>query len=173
MIRTRVTTTFTKRRPASVTQLHDSRVPEKIIQERTGHRSLEALRMYEHTNQLQHQAVSAVLSAPSSNTSYTKYIESQKMTLSHTVYQTEQQNLPHFMFHNLHGCTININSAPQWSNTPTRSLKDQADLDADQLIASVCEDYWTLMRSNCNCTQLAHFIVITIAYYVCTRHVYL
>ena len=29
------------------TQMYDCGVPEKIIQERTGHRSLEALRMYE------------------------------------------------------------------------------------------------------------------------------
>ena len=50
-------------RAASATQMYDSGVPEKLIQERTGHRSLEALRMYERTNAQQHQAISAVLSA--------------------------------------------------------------------------------------------------------------
>ena len=34
-------------RATSVTQMYNSGVPEKIIQERTGHRSLEAFRMYE------------------------------------------------------------------------------------------------------------------------------
>ena len=38
-------------------------VPEKIIQERTGHRSKECLRMYEHTNEKQQLAVSKVLSS--------------------------------------------------------------------------------------------------------------
>ena len=38
-------------------------VPEKIVQERTGHRSLEALRMYECTTTTQHMEVSRVLSA--------------------------------------------------------------------------------------------------------------
>ena len=40
-------------------------MPEKIIQERTGHRSLKALRLYERTTASQHQSVAKVLSAPS------------------------------------------------------------------------------------------------------------
>ena len=52
-------------RATGATQLYESGVPEKIIQERTGHHSLEALRVYERTNNIQHQAVSSVLSAPS------------------------------------------------------------------------------------------------------------
>ena len=39
-------------------------VPEKIVQERTDHRSIKALRMYERTTTSQHMAVSSVLSAP-------------------------------------------------------------------------------------------------------------
>ena len=38
---------------------------KKIIQERTGHRSLECLRMYEHTSDKQQQAVSNILSSHS------------------------------------------------------------------------------------------------------------
>ena len=37
-------------RATSVTQMYETGVPEKVIQERTGHRSLEALRVYERTN---------------------------------------------------------------------------------------------------------------------------
>ena len=36
-------------RATGATQLYHSGVPEKLIQEKTGHRSLEALRVYEHT----------------------------------------------------------------------------------------------------------------------------
>ena len=73
-------------RAASATQMYDSGVPEKLIQERTGHRSLEALRMYERTNAQQHQAISAVLSAPHS----TLYHQaSEKRTLSHTVSEVQ------------------------------------------------------------------------------------
>ena len=52
-------------RATGATHLHESGVPEKIIKERTGHRSFEALRMYERTNESQHKAVSSLLCAPS------------------------------------------------------------------------------------------------------------
>ena len=56
-------------RATSATQMYQSGVyqsgvPEKVIQERTGHRSLKALRCYKRTNEAQHQAVSSVLAAP-------------------------------------------------------------------------------------------------------------
>jgi hypothetical protein len=51
-------------RATSVTQMYATGVPEKVIQERTGHRSLEALRVYERTNSDQHQMVSNILSDP-------------------------------------------------------------------------------------------------------------
>ena len=35
----------------------------KLVQERTGHRSLTALRLYEHTTEAEHQVVSEVLAA--------------------------------------------------------------------------------------------------------------
>ena len=37
-------------------------VPEKIVQERTGHRSLEPLRTYERSSEEQHKAASTILS---------------------------------------------------------------------------------------------------------------
>ena len=51
-------------RATGATELYESGVPEKLIQKRTGHRSLEALRVYERTNVQQHKAVSSILSAP-------------------------------------------------------------------------------------------------------------
>jgi len=43
------------------TGLYLAGVPEKIIQQRTGHHSVEALRRYENTSEQQHQAVANIL----------------------------------------------------------------------------------------------------------------
>lgn len=51
-------------RATSVTQMYATCVPEKVIQERTEHRSLEALHVYERMNGQQHQMVLSILSAP-------------------------------------------------------------------------------------------------------------
>ena len=48
-------------RATGASELFAAGVPEKIIKERTGHRSLEALHVYEHTTSMQHQAVSSIL----------------------------------------------------------------------------------------------------------------
>ena len=52
-------------RATGATELYKRGVPEKLIQERTGHRSLESLRTYERTSEEQHKAASSVLSASS------------------------------------------------------------------------------------------------------------
>ena len=39
----------------------NAQVPEKIVQERSGHRSLDSLGCYERTSKEQHQAVSSIL----------------------------------------------------------------------------------------------------------------
>ena len=129
-------------RATSATQMYDKGVPEKIIQERTGHRSLEALRMYERTNEHQHQAVSAILSAPSSSssTSYNQYIEREKVNISHTVCQPHQpSNASNFTFQNLHNCTINITPATPKDNTA--AVTDIMNIDIDKLMASIEENY--------------------------------
>ncbi len=50
-------------RATGASELLQAGVPEKIIKERTGHHSLEALRTYERTTTEQHQAISDILSA--------------------------------------------------------------------------------------------------------------
>lgn len=128
-------------RAASATQMYDSGVPEKLIQEKMGHQSLEALRMYERTNAEQHQAVSAVLSGPHSSF-YQQVHSSEKATISHTVSETQptQHASSSFTFQNFHGCTINITAAPSQS-TPSTSVTDHMELDIDKLIASITESY--------------------------------
>ncbi len=66
-------------RATGATNLFEKGVPEKIIQERTGHRSIEALRVYGHTNVRQHQMVSSLLSArPTEYSPYDMYPNSMK-----------------------------------------------------------------------------------------------
>ena len=50
-------------RASGTTQLFQSGVSEKVIKERTGHRSLEALRKYERTSDEQQVAVSEILTS--------------------------------------------------------------------------------------------------------------
>ncbi len=50
-------------RVTGATSLYNGGVPEREIQQRTGHRSLEALRKYERTGEQQHKAVSSMLSS--------------------------------------------------------------------------------------------------------------
>ena len=52
-------------RATGATELFKRGAPEKLIQERTGHRSLEALRTCERSSEEQHKAASTLLSAPS------------------------------------------------------------------------------------------------------------
>lgn len=61
-------------RATGASQLFQANVPEKIIQQRTGHRSLQALRHYERTTSERHQA-----SHPSSDVavSYQSIVEKQ------------------------------------------------------------------------------------------------
>ena len=49
-------------RATSATQMYEMGVPEKIIQDHTGHRSIEALRMYERSSAQQQEAASSILS---------------------------------------------------------------------------------------------------------------
>ena len=127
-------------RAAGATQMYDSGVPEKLIQERTGHRSLEALRMYERTNMRQHQAVSNLLSTPHS-TSYNHFMESKQMRVAYTAPQNNQHATTSFSFNNLHGCTINIHNTPV-AKSPQNTTSSHTDSEAelDKLIASI-QDY--------------------------------
>ena len=92
-------------RATGATALFDSGIPEKVIQDRTGHRSVEALRTYEHTSEKQHKEVSTILSM-------VKHSKSSKENTM-KVQNANVPNAPYFSFGELHGCTININSNPR------------------------------------------------------------
>ena len=93
------------------TQIFEMGVPEKIIMERTGNKTLDALRTYERKNDKQHKTVSHILSNNARNTST-------PLTFNNPFFRSNQSsntlNYPQqsgFSFANLHGCTININAA--------------------------------------------------------------
>ena len=48
-------------RATAATALFKANVLEKVIQERTGHHSIDALRLYERSNDVQHGAASRIL----------------------------------------------------------------------------------------------------------------
>ena len=93
-------------------------MPEKLIQERTGHCSLEALRMYERTNENQHKAVSSILSATEKKSYIQQMYTGVESSVSHTVAEMHQLNAlaqytpPEFSFqkhvrmHNQHQCSL-------------------------------------------------------------------
>ena len=105
-------------RATSATQMFDMGVPEKIIQERTGHKSLEALRTYERMNDRQHKTVSH--GNTRNQLKMNQGIRNQlKMNNYHVASQYSRSsstfnpnNKHNISFSDLHGCTININSAP-------------------------------------------------------------
>ena len=83
-------------------------VSEKVIQERTGHKSLEALRTYnERMKSRQHETMSHLLSNPIGRETTMNNIR--------VASQTSQSLNPsncNISFGNLQSCTINISTAP-------------------------------------------------------------
>ena len=136
-------------RATSATQLYDSGAPEKLIQERTGHPSLEALRSYERTNAHQHHSASSILSAakPTPYAVMQQNYASERTRFAHTVAEVQQPprpeqfcTLPGFSFENLHGCTINVTTPPPQLNVPPAvTVTDHTEVDIDKLIAAILE----------------------------------
>ena len=109
-------------RATAATQLYAAGVPEKLIQERTGHRSLTALREYERTTPQQQKAVSSLLTSLDT-TSYSTALEQQIQTsttsTSWPAHAPTAVNVPinsgQFSFYN---CVVNFNAPP----APTVSM---------------------------------------------------
>ena len=92
-------------RATSVTKMFQAQVPEKIIQERTGHRSLAPLRMYERTTEEQHKAASTILSSSFEQTFQ------QTLNTPQAPFQNSAPGQPSFNY-NMTACTVNILQAP-------------------------------------------------------------
>ena len=105
-------------RATGATELFKTGAPEKLIQERTGHCSLEALRTCERSSEEQHKAASALLSAPNHLPHYSHIVNTSTSTKTqaieiHQAAPSTQgvSNMP-VSFQNLQGCTINIIGSP-------------------------------------------------------------
>ena len=110
-------------RATGATQLYHAGVPEKIIQQRTGHHSLESLRVYERTSVQQNRAVMNIL-LPTTRPEVCFEEEVRRMNTSMS------QNLsPATLFNsslqpimNFSGYTVNFNlrSPPTASSAPSK-----------------------------------------------------
>ena len=97
-------------RDTGATQLYTAGVPKKIIQERTGHCSVECLRSYERTNEKQQHAVSRILS---SSTELNFQTEMNRLETHKT--HSFSKTCPTMTFSN---CQVNINDN-QGPSAPT------------------------------------------------------
>ena len=88
----------------------------------------------------QHSAILALLStpAPSSYMEQMYSVQSRK-TISQKLVETKACSVPSVTFGNLHGCTININTAPSQASTSSQSLLDLSEIDIDKLFAELPE----------------------------------
>ena len=106
-------------RATGTTELYEAEVPENIIQERTGQRSLECLHTYERTSDKQQQAVSNILSSKSQSSYHTQiakldHLNHQPSTLTTTTPRIIPCQLPNMSFAK---CQVNIN-VNQGSSAP-------------------------------------------------------
>ncbi len=88
-------------RATGATELYRAEVPEKIIKQRTGHRSVESLRKYEHTSTTQHQAVANILSSDTTTSYSTQMSQLQSKSENYiSINKTPTMNFSN--------CTVNI-----------------------------------------------------------------
>ena len=127
-------------RATGATDMFKAGAPEKLIQERTGHRSIEALRTYERSSEAQHRAVSSLLSVPQHSTY--EYHHSAAKTQSISIHPAPSPSpaslsgMP-ISFQNLQGCTINITSAPQPLPQPMASIDILTETELDELFSQI------------------------------------
>ena len=133
-------------RATAASEMFAQQVPEKLIQERTGHRSLEALRTYERSNEEQHRAVSSVLCETKRSNYSQQLIQHSTKSRSLSIHgmpstsATESQSssfaMPgNVMFNNLHGCTINITQAPPPAQSPLTPNIELTENELDELFS--------------------------------------
>ena len=112
-------------RATGATALYSSNVPEKIIQQRTGHQSLKALRTYERTSKYQHMAVSKILTVDSPVDFSAGVSKPGKQVNSYTQSQVKSftPNIAS-MFGPTTNCVINVNFANSTSNVTFQAKQD-------------------------------------------------
>ena len=107
-------------RATRTSELFAAGVPERIIQQRTGHRSLDALRLYERPTEKQQQAISSVL-ASAAPTPYSSALMQQTQHLpavpaSPVADPTRSFPMLPAPTQNFYNCTVNIYNAPTYTS---------------------------------------------------------
>ena len=126
-----------KKRAYAATELFTAGIPEKVIQDRTGHRSLDGLRHYERISEKQKEEACKILAVkPPTTTSLTTTTspnittyDNQNVSMSMQVNNactSMKQGQPNFSFGSasLHGCTINIYQGHPVSEKEAKELFD-------------------------------------------------
>ena len=90
-------------RATAASDLFIADVPETLIQERTGHKSVQALRKYQHKTGEQHQSVSDILASSTRHSFY--QLKESEHTVPHPLYQQQPAVV------NIEGRTVNISMA--------------------------------------------------------------
>lgn len=117
-------------------------VPEKLIQERTGHRSVEALRQYERTPEEQKEMASKIMNTTNQQRVVPFHPTNQKTMLQPTLPFRQvqppppQPNQPSFSGCTLSGCSVTINIVQPPAINELQGL-DVQDIFADFLIGTV------------------------------------
>ncbi len=133
-------------RATVASKLFAAGVPERIIQESTGHRSIEALCLYEHPTEKQHQAVSTVL-ASRTPALYVSAVAEQQLTLPQNHFRPSQSYSPYAPMQNFLSCTVNIYTVPvtQNSGVETSFLSSVAQANLELLdevdLSTLMEDF--------------------------------
>ena len=114
-------------RATGATQLYHAGVPEKTIQQCTGHRSLDSLRVYEHTSVQQHRAVTNIL-LPTTRPEVSDSVLRRRMntSLSQNMSPATLLNNSLQPIMNFTGCSVNTNlsSPPTPSSAPSKQPKE-------------------------------------------------
>ena len=136
-------------RATGATEMFAANVPEKIIQSRTGHRSVEALRVYERPSIDQQQAVSNVLTSVAPQRSFGKELSNiqssaiqrssviataeKHTTKSNTLQSTLLTNIQMpALFGNMNNCSVNINI-----NMNQPATKSSIEQEFDEIVSDV------------------------------------
>ena len=127
-------------RVTGATSLFEKQVPEKIVKERTGHRSLTALRMYECTSSAQHKAVSSILSGSKRNFEEGMHGEPSAKKAQVSTAGKENDNAPMAV----QNCVVNVyvrgsvdNIQPVQNNAFSGSSSADYESDMDQFFANI------------------------------------
>ena len=95
-------------RATAASRLFEKNVPEKIIAERTGHRSLAGLRAYERTTNHQDQAACSAVSSKNADFNVTMSRSTSVCEVIKTVETAEDKSPIPFVSGTFHGCTFNF-----------------------------------------------------------------